>query len=142
MPASNSLVPLSLSLPLLAYKVCVVGKLAAAHTQPSLTALGNLGTPGHSDGSWMCSHNWALPHPAVQTRACIPLSGWDLCLLVQEAVTQAATAQGTDAPLPQCQGAQILLWLPLPWPTWSCETRQGGRQCSSMPCCPAGPAAR
>lgn len=32
----------------------------------------------------------------------------------------------------QCQGAQILPWLPLPWPGWSCETGWCGGQRSSM----------
>lgn len=77
----------------------------------------------------MCSHNWALPHPAAQTGACILLSGWDLCLLEQEAVP-APNDTGSYSPGDRCtlpqhqrQGAQILLWLPWPWPSWSCETR-------------------
>lgn len=80
---------MSLNLPLPAYEVCVVGKLAAAHHPAQSLQLGSVGTPGHSDGGWTCSHNWTLPHGVTQTCACIPLSGWDLCLvgLEQEAVT-------------------------------------------------------
>lgn len=108
-------------------------------------------------GGQLCAHIWAPPHGIMQVCSWIPLSGWNLGPggLGQEIVTTPDNPSSyspgdrtverrpeTHPVLTQCQAAQILLWLPLPWLGWSCEARRCGGQCSSVTCCPVGPGAR
>lgn len=88
---------MSLSLPLLVYEVCVVGKLAAAHTPSPVSQLWEsiLTEAGCAPTTGLCLILSGRPMLASL------LSGWDLCLLGQEAVT-APSDTGSYSPGDRC----------------------------------------